>query len=119
VSAKTIRHYLQIGVLPPPARTPSGYRAYDDGVLDRLRFVRAAQAVGLTLGEIREIVALRDRGWSPAPTSSRSSGDGRTRSTSGSRRYSGCAPTSGASTGARGRSTPRPEQTVGGYAALS
>jgi DNA-binding transcriptional MerR regulator len=65
VPAKTIRYYEDIGVLGRPARTPSGYRTYEKAVLDRLRFIRAAQTVGLTLGEIREIVALRDRGRAP------------------------------------------------------
>ncbi len=63
--AKTIRYYEAIGLLPPPARTPNGYRVYDDAACERLRFVRAAQAVGFTLGEIREIVAYRDRGEEP------------------------------------------------------
>ena len=65
VPTKTIRYYEDIGVLAPPARTPSGYRDYQDAAVDRLEFVRSAQAVGLTLGEIREIVALRDRGEVP------------------------------------------------------
>lgn len=65
VTVKTIRYYEDIGVLAAPERTPSGYRDYDAGTLDRLAFVRAAQSVGLTLGEIREIVALRDRGETP------------------------------------------------------
>ncbi len=65
VPIKTIRYYEDIGVLPAPARTPSGYRDYDDSIIDRLTFVRAAQSVGLSLGEIREIVALRDRGETP------------------------------------------------------
>ena len=65
VPAKTIRYYEEIGVLAPPQRTPAGYRDYEDTVMGRLSFVRAAQSVGLTLGEIREIVALRDRGETP------------------------------------------------------
>lgn len=65
VSTKTLRYYEEIGLLPPPDRTPSGYREYSPGVLDRLAFIRAAQAVGLTLGEIREVVAFRDRGETP------------------------------------------------------
>ena len=65
VPAKTIRYYEQIGVLAPPTRTASGYRTYDRTTVDRLRFIRAAQAAGLTLGEIRGIVALRDRGETP------------------------------------------------------
>ena len=65
VPVKTIRYYEEIGVLAAPARTPSGYRSYDETALDHLAFVRAAQAVGLTLGEIRQIVALRERGQTP------------------------------------------------------
>jgi DNA-binding transcriptional MerR regulator len=65
VPVKTIRYYEEIGVLAPPARTASGYRDYDDTVADRLAFVRAAQSVGLTLGEIRETLAFRDRGEAP------------------------------------------------------
>jgi DNA-binding transcriptional MerR regulator len=65
VSTKTIRYYEKIGVLAPPDRATSGYRAYDETTVDRLRFIRAAQAVGLTLGEIRSIVALRDHGETP------------------------------------------------------
>lgn len=65
VSTKTIRYYEDIGLLPPPLRLPSGYRDYDGSALDRLAFIRAAQAVGLSLGEIRSIVALRDGGETP------------------------------------------------------
>ena len=57
ISAKAIRYYEQVGILAPPARTPSGYRAYDPSVLGRLGFVRAAQALGFTLGEIRQVGA--------------------------------------------------------------
>ena len=65
VAVKTIRYYEDIGVLDPPERTSSGYRDYDDPAIDRLAFIRAAQAVGLTLGEIRQVVALRERGQTP------------------------------------------------------
>ena len=65
VPIKTIRYYEEIGVLPPPLRTYSGYRDYDPDVIDRLRFIRASQSVGFTLGEIRDIVAYRDRGDAP------------------------------------------------------
>jgi MerR family transcriptional regulator, copper efflux regulator len=65
VPVKTIRYYDEIGVLGPPERTSSGYRDYDDPAIDRLAFIRAAQAVGLTLGEIRQVVALRERGETP------------------------------------------------------
>jgi MerR family copper efflux transcriptional regulator len=65
ISTKAIRYYEQVGILTPPARTPSGYRSYDPSALGRLEFVRAAQAVGLTLGEIRQVVAFRDGGQAP------------------------------------------------------
>lgn len=65
VSTKTIRYYEEVGLLPPPERSASGYRDYEASVLDRLAFIRAAQAVGLSLGEIRGIVALRDEGQTP------------------------------------------------------
>ena len=65
ISTKAIRYYEQIGILALPARTPSGYRSYDQTALGRLEFVRAAQAFGLTLGEIRQIIALRDHGQAP------------------------------------------------------
>jgi MerR family transcriptional regulator, copper efflux regulator len=70
ISTKAIRSYEQVGILAPPARTASGYRAYDQAALDqaaldRLGFVRAAQAVGLTLGEIRQVIAFRDDGQAP------------------------------------------------------
>jgi MerR family transcriptional regulator, copper efflux regulator len=65
VPAKTIRYYEDISVLDPPARTSSGYRDYTAEAGDRLAFIRAAQAVGLTLGEIRGIAALRDHGEIP------------------------------------------------------
>jgi DNA-binding transcriptional MerR regulator len=65
VPVKTIRYYEDIGVLTAPQRTSSGYRDYDHPAVDRLAFIRAAQAVGLTLGEIRQVVALRERGETP------------------------------------------------------
>jgi MerR family copper efflux transcriptional regulator len=64
-TAKTLRFYEQAGLLPEPERTPSGYRDYDEGVLDRLAFVKAAQAAGLTLAEIREVIAVRDNTGPP------------------------------------------------------
>ena len=65
VPAKTIRYYEAIGLLPAPERRPNGYREYDDSAGERLRFVKAAQAVGFTLAEIGDILSLRDRGEEP------------------------------------------------------
>ena len=65
LSTKALRYYERVGLIDEPDRTPSGYRTYDESVLDRLRFIRAAQAVGLTLGEIRGVIAFRDQGTPP------------------------------------------------------
>jgi DNA-binding transcriptional MerR regulator len=65
VPAKTLRYYEDIALLDAPKRTESGYRDYDESILARLAFIRSAQAIGLTLGEIRSIVALRDHGETP------------------------------------------------------
>ncbi len=64
---KTIRYYEEAGLLPAPARTRSGYRAYSEADVTRLEFIRAAKDFGFTLGEIREILAVRDRGEAPCP----------------------------------------------------
>ncbi|KPN45930.1 heavy metal-responsive transcriptional regulator [Mycobacterium intracellulare] len=65
LSTKTIRYYEDVGLLSAPPRAPSGYRDYRDDAVARLRFVRAAQSVGFSLGEIREVLAFRDRGQEP------------------------------------------------------
>lgn len=52
-------------MLPAPYRTPGGYRDYGNDALDRLAFIRSAQAAGLTLAEIRGVVAMRDGGFPP------------------------------------------------------
>ena len=65
VSAKTLRFWESAGLLADPARTPSGYRNYDPEVLERLNFIRHAQAAGLTLAEIRQVLAIADGGEPP------------------------------------------------------
>lgn len=65
LTVKTLRFYETVGILPETARLPSGYRHYDDSALARLRFVKAAQAAGLTLAEIRQVVALREGAGPP------------------------------------------------------
>jgi DNA-binding transcriptional MerR regulator len=67
VNAKTIRYYEQIGLVSAPTRTGSGYRLYHPADADRLRFIKRVQQLGFTLGEIREVLALRDRGEAPCP----------------------------------------------------
>lgn len=64
VPTKTIRYYEEIGVLPAPDRTANDYRDYPGEAVDRLAFVRDAQATGLTLTEIASILDLRSQGES-------------------------------------------------------
>lgn len=56
VCRATVRFYEREGLLPRPRRSPSGYRLYSAGDADRLSFVRHAQATGLTLDDIRELL---------------------------------------------------------------
>lgn len=65
VPVRTIRFYEDKGILPLPARTPAGYRNYDQAAVNRLRFLRSAQNAGLTLAEIRSILAIRARDEAP------------------------------------------------------
>jgi Cu(I)-responsive transcriptional regulator len=58
VSAKMIRYYEQVGLLPSPQRTASGYRVYADTDVDVLRFVRRARDLGFSLEAIGELISL-------------------------------------------------------------
>lgn len=65
VTAKTLRFYEAEGLLHAPERTPGGYRDYPPEAVDRVAFIRHAQAAGLTLRQIREILLVRDGGHAP------------------------------------------------------
>src|SRR5438093_4768720 len=52
-----LRYYERQGLLPQSRRTAGGFREYDCGAVDRLRFIKQAQAHGLTLREIRDLVS--------------------------------------------------------------
>lgn len=65
VPRTALRYYEQVGLLTPPERTESGYRSYADDAIERLAFIRSAQAVGLTLAEVRQVVGIRDAGEAP------------------------------------------------------
>jgi DNA-binding transcriptional MerR regulator len=62
VGTKTIRFYESLGLLAEPARTAAGYRDYGADAVERLRFVRDAQATGLSLSEVKSILELKDSG---------------------------------------------------------
>lgn len=65
LTTQAIRFYERKGLLPPPTRATNGYRRYDDTAVARLGFIRAGQAAGLTLVQLRSIVDLRDHGQAP------------------------------------------------------
>jgi len=65
LEASAIRFYEKSGVLPGPQRTASGYRDYDAGDVELLRFVRRLRGLELPLDDIREIVELRTAGEAP------------------------------------------------------
>lgn len=68
VNLETIRYYERRGLLPKPTRTAAGYRQFSPESARRLRFIRRAQALGFSLDEIRDLLALHS-----APQPNRSS----------------------------------------------
>lgn len=58
VGIDTVRFYERAGLLPKAQRTASGYRLYEPGDADRLRFIRRAKALGFSLEEIAELLQL-------------------------------------------------------------
>jgi Cu(I)-responsive transcriptional regulator len=72
LTAKRVRHYESLGLLPRATRTESGYRLYDDAALHTLRFVAHARALGFGMDEIAELVGLwQDRRRSSADVKQR------------------------------------------------
>ncbi len=65
VDAWTVRFYEKEHLLPKARRSSSGYRLYEPEVADRIRFIKKAQHLGLSLKEIREILQLSDQGRCP------------------------------------------------------
>ena len=56
VPSSTIRYYEREGLLRPSSRSPSNYRIYSESELERLRFIRAAQATGFTLDDVTQLL---------------------------------------------------------------
>src|SRR5215510_13074576 len=65
VGIETLRFYERSGLLDRPARTESGYRLYREEVLERLDFIKRAQAIGFTLDEIGSVIAEKRAGQTP------------------------------------------------------
>lgn len=64
-SDRTLRYYEEIGLLRPNARTAAGYRLYAPDAIERLRFVKNAQSLGLRLHDIQRILGITDAGGTP------------------------------------------------------
>ncbi|WP_026931854.1 MerR family transcriptional regulator [Glycomyces tenuis] len=65
VSADTIRHWEHEGLFPAAGRSAAGYRRYGPEAIDRARFIRTCQGAGLRLGDIADLLAVRDTGVCP------------------------------------------------------
>ena len=58
ISAKMVRHYESLGLLPRVTRTDSGYRQYSEAEVHTLRFIKRSRDLGFSMAEIAELVAL-------------------------------------------------------------
>jgi DNA-binding transcriptional MerR regulator len=65
VSAKTIRYYEEIGLLPPTRRADNGYRIYGEADVEQLAFIKSARALDFMLDDVAEILAFKERGEPP------------------------------------------------------
>lgn len=65
VSTDTLRYYEHLGLLPDAPRSKGGYRLFDPSAPDRVAFIRKAQALGLTLEEVREVLRIAADGAAP------------------------------------------------------
>ena len=64
VTTDAVRYYERLRVLPRPGRTRAGYRLYSEEDVERLRFIKQAQALGLSLDEVKELLPGRGAGLS-------------------------------------------------------
>jgi DNA-binding transcriptional MerR regulator len=65
IGIEALRFYEKSGLLDRPGRTYSGYRLYDESVLERIAFIKQAQVLGFTLDEIRQLIAHKRAGENP------------------------------------------------------
>ena len=61
VTITTLRFYERRGLLSPPSRRASGYRDYADAAVERVRFIKEAQALGFSLDEVAQLLRLREQ----------------------------------------------------------
>lgn len=65
IGIEALRFYERSGLLGKPVRSQSNYRLYDEGVLERLAFIKKAQTLGFSLDEIKRIISDAQSGASP------------------------------------------------------
>jgi DNA-binding transcriptional MerR regulator len=65
VGVQTLHYYERLGLLTKPERSATNYRLYSSDTVRRVRFIKKAQALGLTLEEIKQILYLKDHGRAP------------------------------------------------------
>jgi DNA-binding transcriptional MerR regulator len=65
VGVQTLHYYERLGLLPKPHRSAANYRLYSADAIRRVRFIKKAQAIGLTLEETKQILNLKERGHPP------------------------------------------------------
>jgi MerR family transcriptional regulator, copper efflux regulator len=62
---QTLHYYERLGLLPKPQRSPANYRLYAPQAIRRVKFIKKAQAIGLTLEETKQILDLKEHGRAP------------------------------------------------------
>ena len=65
VGVQTLHYYERLGLLPKPQRSTANYRLYSNDAIRRVKFIKKAQAIGLTLEETKQILDLKERGGTP------------------------------------------------------
>lgn len=65
IVVQTLHYYEREGLIPSSPRSESGYRLFTQELVDRVRFIRKAQAIGLPLAEVKDILRLTEEGSSP------------------------------------------------------
>lgn len=61
INFETLRYYERQGLIPPPERTPSGYRIYSEEVLNILGFIKSSRESGMTIQEIQGLLTADSR----------------------------------------------------------
>jgi DNA-binding transcriptional MerR regulator len=65
VGVQTLHYYERLGLLPKPQRSTANYRLYSSDAIRRVKFIKKAQAIGLTLEETKQILDLKEHGRAP------------------------------------------------------